>query len=384
MNWIEAFLTIGLAGICLGGVFHALLALIYVRQWANRSVPWVTGDLPAVTLLRPVKAGVPELRSKLSALAEALLAGDQLVIGVDGDSPDAAVADEVRAAFPERAIVVVRCGPVGFLNPKIAKLIQMEPSMHRELVVLSDSEAIIDAAWLDVFRRDWAASGADVLTCGYRFAKGASWPQILDATPVLASLWPGLLFVRRFGKVKFTLGACTGFRRADIAAVGGWAAFGEDLAEDNRIGAALAERGRTIELSRHVVTLESDELTWRDYWRHQRRVAVTYRVCAPLGFAGLALTQSVAAAILLITLSPMGADRRGIWLAWCVAIQMARWMFLRDLAVAVRFQPGRLFVAMVISSLVETVCWVLAWFSRRVWWAGKWWRVSREGKLRAN
>ena len=373
MNWLAVILC----GICLASVAHALLATIHARAWKEEKSP--EAESPPLTLLRPIKAGVPALAEKLAELARAMRAGDRLVLGVNDGSGDVEVAESVRAAFAEREIVVVLCRADAALNPKISKLLQMDAAAGGGHLVLSDSEARIDAAWLEAFRREWAASGAEVMTCGYRFTGGTSWAQSLDAAPTLLSLWPGLLFVRRFGRIAFTLGACTGLRRSDLASAGGWAAFADELAEDNRLGAALAKAGKTIRLSQQVAILESDPLTWRDYWRHQRRVAVTYRIGNPAGFFGMIFTRSVAACLALIALAPF---HPGLLLAWCAAIQIARWFFFRELAKAAGISRARLFSTMLVSDLVETLCWLLAWLSPRVWWAGKWWRISRDGKLR--
>ncbi len=384
MNWLAALLQAGLAAISLGAIFHAALAWKCAVGWKREKLPSESedADLPPLTLLRPIKTGVPELREKLANLACALRAGDRLVLGVNDGSPDVEIAESVRAEFSRREIVVVRCRDGAALNPKISKLLQMDSAAGGEHLVLSDAEARIDAAWLDAFRREWTASGADAMTCGYRFAGGATWLQALDAAPTLLSLWPGLLIVRRFARMNFTLGACTGLRRSDLANAGGWAAFEDDLAEDNRLGSALAKAGRTIRLSQQVTTLESDPLTWREYWRHQRRVAVTYRVCNPAGFGGMIFTRSVAPGIALIALPPIAPATRWIWLAFCIAVQFARWRIFRGVAKTIRFSLARFFCTMLVSDLVEGLCWLLAWFSPRVQWAGKWWRVSRGGKLR--
>ena len=365
-------------------MLHAMLALLYVREWQKEKLPDEIADRewPPLTLLRPIKAGVPVLREKMIGLADAMRAGDRLVLGVNGGSHEAEIADEVCALFPDREIAVVRCREGAALNPKISKLLQMDAAASGEHLLLSDSEAQIDAEWLHAFRREWAASGADAMTCGYRFTGTASWLQSLDAAPALFSLWPGLFFVRRFARMNFTLGACTALRRGDLAIVGGWAAFADELAEDNRLGAALVKAGRTIRLSQQVATLESDPMTWRDYWRHQRRVAVTYRICNPAGFAGTVFTHSVWAGILLVTLSPIEPERRLVWLLMFAAVQIQRWLCFRDVANAVGFARTRLFSTMLVSDAIETLCWVLAWISPRVWWAGKWRRISREGKLR--
>ncbi len=377
MNWCATILTV----FCAAGVLHAVLAAICVRQW--RSQKTSDAESPPLTLLRPIKAGVPALREKLVKLARAMRAGDRLVFGVNDASIEGEIADTVRAEFAERDIVVIRCRAGVALNPKISKLMQMESAVDGEHLVLSDSEARIDAAWLEAFRREWAASGADAMTCGYRFAGGTSWAQALDAAPTLFSLWPGLMFVRRFGRMNFTLGACTGLCRSDLANVGGWAAFADELAEDNRLGAALAKAGRTIRLSQQVATLESDPLTWREYWRHQRRVAVTYRICNPAGFAGMIFTHSVWVGILLLALPPLEPEWRWLWLVMWGGVQLTRALSFRDFAKAIAFPRTRLLSTMLASDAVETVCWFLAWISPTVWWSGKRWRISREGKLHA-
>ena len=381
MNTLETLVLALLLLLGLASIFYALLALFQVRRWLAEPAPSSSADVPPLTLLRPLKAGVPALRAKLDALVEAMRPGDQLVLGVDEGAAEAGVGAELRAAFPEREIIVVSCRASAALNPKISKLVQMTPHARHAHWVLSDSEALIDAAWLDAFRREWLASGAEALTAGYRFVNLATWPQRLDAAATLFELWPGLAMVRRFGRVNFTLGACTGLRRADVESVGGWAAFGDFLAEDNRLGAALAKAGRTIRLSAQVAVLDSDPLSWRDYWRHQRRVAVTYRVCDPAGFAGMLFSNGLVASVLLIALAPATENWAGLCVLFAAMIQFARWVWYRDLGKALRFPIAWLFPVMLAAGGVEIACWVAAWCDRRVWWAGRRWRVSRAGRL---
>lgn len=385
MSWPEVMIGMVLLAVVVCGFFYPAVALHFLAAgYREMGAPSARDDaLPPVTLLRPLKAGVPALRDKLDALVAALRPGDQLVLGVDAGADEERVGADVRTAFPEREIIVVACAAGAALNPKISKLIQMTPHARHGHWILSDSEALIDGAWLDAFRSEWLTSGADALTAGYRFINLATWPQRLDAAAALLVLWPGLAMVRRFGRVNFTLGACTGFRREDVKAVGGWAAFGDFLAEDNRLGAALAKAGRTIRLSMRVATLDSDPLTWRDYWRHQRRVAVTYRVCNPAGFAGMILTNDIVglgAWVLFAALAAKPVPIAGLML-FLVLLPLTRWRAFRRIGKALRFQFPQLFPVMLAASAVELACWCAAWGDRRVWWAGRRWQVSRDGRL---
>ncbi|MCE9611097.1 MAG: glycosyltransferase [Chthoniobacter sp.] len=381
MSW-PSVITGALA---VGSALYTWLAASHVRAWLAKAAPLESSprDLPPLTLLRPLKAGVPALRAKLDALIAAMHPGDQLILGADDGSVEMGVCSALRDSFPEREIVVVACRSGAALNPKISKLVQMTPHARHGHWLLSDSESLLDVAWLDAFRREWQTSGADVLTAGYRFVNLATWPQRLDASAALCGLWPGLAMVRRFGRVDFTLGAYTALRRADVEAVGGWAAFCDFLAEDNRLGAALAGTGRTIRLSAQVATLDADPLTWRDYWRHQRRVAVTYRACRPAGFAGMVFTNGLVASALLVALArvPSASVVAFHCVGFVMVIQLIRWWCFRALAKTLHFSIPWLLPVMLAASVVELACWIAAWFDRRVWWAGRRWRVSSTGRM---
>jgi ceramide glucosyltransferase len=368
--------------ICVGwamlAVGYSLIAGLVLAKWRNEDVP-ASGATPPVTLLRPIKRATPRLIETLDSLASAARADDQIVLGVDADGETARLCEEWRTQNSDREIAVIHCSSRAALNPKISKLIQMSPHARCEHWIVTDSEALLDAEFLAAFRAEWEASHADVLTAPYRFVKLETWPQRLDAAAVLLTLWPGLAVLRSRGGVRLTLGACTALRRGDLDSVGGWAAFGADLADDNRLGAALANAGCMVRLSAHIATLLGDALSWRDYWRHQRRVAVTYRVANPAGFAGAIVTLGILPALLALVLPYRLAPALAAMLAAWVCGQ--RWLAARNAARSGAFPIPLLAFVVPLASLVEAACWLLAWCSRRVWWAGKWWRVSRDGKL---
>ena len=365
--------------VCAWSTAYLWLGAVLVGRWL-REESSATETLPPVTLLRPLKAGVPDLRGKLEALAHAMRPGDQLVLGAAESSDELRECERLQREFLDCDIMPVPCRENAAVNPKISKLVQMESACRHGRLILSDSEAIIDRAWLDDFRHEWADHGADALTTAYRFAGAKSWPQRFDAVPTLVSLWPGLALLRRWGRVDFTLGACTGLRQRDLTAIGGWRALGDFLAEDRELGAALVAAGRTIRLARTVMTLDSDPLTWREWWRHQCRVAATYRACAPGGFAGMLLTHGSTAAVVLAA-APVSAAVRPWCLAGSAVFFFVRWLAARRLARTLDFPIPTLGLAMLVGGWIETIAWGLGWLPGRVWWSARWWRVAARGKL---
>ena len=318
-----------------------------------------------------MKPGIPELDAKLRALVQASRPDDQILLGAEIGSLEIAACIALRKNFSDREIIVVACEPDRAPNPKISKFLQMAAHARHALWLLTDSEAIVDSHFIEGFRNEWAADGADALTAGYRFTGLKNFRQLLDVSPALLTLWPGLMLA---GRIDFTLGACVGVRASDIRAIGGWEAVANELAEDQRLGALLVNAGKNIRLSRHVLTLDSDPLGWRDYLRHQHRGAVTYRAAAPARAIGLPMFHTSAFAALVPALHPPWWK----WAALIFAMRIAAAMIVsRQLKFRIPFLP----LTAAISATVETAMWIAAWFSRRVWWSGRWRRVSWRGRL---
>jgi ceramide glucosyltransferase len=177
------------------------------------------------------------------------------------------------------------------------------------------------------------------------------------------------------GRITFTLGACTGVKAEDIRAIGGWEALGSELAEDHRLGALLSAAGKTIRLSRHVLTLDSDPCGWSDLLRHQHRVAVTYRAATPAGSAGLPVLQTIGPATIAAALHPA-------WGKWVLLILIVRVLAAAMISRLLKFPLPVLPLTVMASALMETAMWAVAWFSRRVWWSGRWRAVGWRGGLR--
>lgn len=335
----------------------------------------VEDGTPPITWFRPIKAGVIALREKLEAFLLSIREDDQVILGLDPDSPDRAICESLAAAQGHR-VEIVDCVPGTAANPKISKLSQMTRVARHENWVVVDAEAIMDRTFAESFRNEWTVSGANVLTAGYRIEGTKTAPQRLDSMSVLLTLWPGLELVRMFGTMRFTLGACTAVRRSDLMDLGGWAVFGDSLAEDHQLGQRLTAGGRNVRLSYPVLSLDSDPMSWSQYWRHQVRVAATYRAATPAGAAGLIFTRGITAGIVLLFLHPGVESFILLLVAWGIRVALAV-RVSRRMGAPVPGLPWTVPCA----DVVETAAWVVGWFTNRVWWGGKWRPITWRGRL---
>ena len=357
-----------LAAAC-GVALHALSALrLHRHLHGSRSEG---SNFPPLTLWRALKGGVPDLAGKLDALALGSRTEDQILIGVEEGSAESNLGEEFCARHPHRDIAIVPCRPGAALNPKISKFIQMHGRAKHSHWMLTDAESVPDMDFIEKFRREWEVSGAQVLTAGYRFTNLRTIFQSLDAAPALLTLWPGLMLA---GRLNFTLGACTGVRAEDVHAIGGWAALSDELAEDHRLGSLLAEKGRTIRLSRNVLSLDGDPMGVREYLRHQHRVAVTYRAVNPMGAIGLPLLHATPLAWTAMAIVPH-------WWQWAASLIGLRFILAAVVARLLHFPLRKFPFAAVVAPVVETLIWLSAWIPCKVWWAGDWRRISWRGRM---
>jgi ceramide glucosyltransferase len=360
--------------LCLVGascVLH-LVAVTRLRRFLRRAE--TNGETgPPLTFWRALKAGIPDLAGKLDALVASSQPGDQILVGVDAGGAEVAICEAWRERHADRDIHVVPCEPRRAANPKISKFLQMQSHARHAHWLLTDSEALLTKEFVESFRHEWQASGADAMTAGYQFANSQSFPQVLDALPAAITLWPGLMLAPR---IAFTLGACTAIRAGDLESIGGWNSVSDILAEDHELGRRLTQTGKSIGLSRVTLRLDSDLLTFGEYLRHQHRVAVTYRSANPGGTLGLAILHGMPLGVLALVAHPP------LWTIALSLVLIRGLLAIVEARIAGEFKGRNALFALVVP-LIEGCFWLLAWLPLPVWWAGRWRRVSWSGRIAA-
>lgn len=287
---------------------YALAAAKLAAERRRRTLP--DAELPAISVLKPLKGVDDGLAENLAALACQDYPRFELVLGAeDPDDPALAVARRVAAEHPGVPMqVVAGAAPYG-LNPKVTNLVSLARRASHQHLLISDSNVRPGTGYL----RAMAASlaGAD--------GRG---PAALVSSVLAGSglaLRDGGVAERGAGAVcedlhlgTFVAGAVCGadrvgrpcvvgksmlFRRADLAAAGGWAAVADVLAEDYVLGRAFAAAGRRVALSAEVVPVIAGRRRLAEFLaRHLRWCQMRCRI-APVWYAGEALLNPVPPAL---------------------------------------------------------------------------------------
>jgi ceramide glucosyltransferase len=214
-------------------------------------------DLPAVTILKPLCGAEPGLYEDLRSFCRLDYPHYQLIFGLHHEAdPACSVARQLAAEYPTLPITVVVDSQLHGSNCKISNLINMLPHARHELLVMADSDALVEPDYLRVVTSPLRDSRIGLVTCIYR---GIPTPGIWSRIGAMyINEWyvPSILLAWLFGHEGYVSGQTICIRQKTLRALGGLQALSSHLADDHRLGTLVRALGLRIELSRYVVTVE--------------------------------------------------------------------------------------------------------------------------------
>lgn len=334
---------------------------------------------PPVTLLKPLKGCDAETVACLrSWLTQKYAGAVQVLFGVG--APDDPVCEVVRrliAEHPECDIELVLCPKQLGPNPKVSKLAQMEGLARHDILVVSDADVRAPPDLLSQLVVPLQDPGVGLVNCFYELAHPVTFGMRWEALGVNADFWSQVLQSQTLKPLDFALGAVMAAPRAQLAAVGGFNALVDDLADDFQLGHRLARHGARVTICPVVVECWSAPMTWREAWRHQLRWARTIRVCQPAAYFLSILNNG--------TLWPMlwalACSNPLVWAAavGCVLVRLGTALDLhRRLTRALDWNCLWLTP---VKDILQCTIWALAFLGNKVEWRGEQLRVLRGGKL---
>lgn len=369
-----SLLCLGLAGL---GSLYALAAAWCVRRFAKR-VPVVSGATPSVTVLKPLHGAEPGLYQALSSFCrQDYPAPVDLVLGVQSaQDPALDIARTVIAAHPERKVELVVDAAIHGANRKISNLVNMSGRIRHEVVVLADSDIVVEPDYLARVAAALGEPGVGLVTCLYRgLANAGSWSRLAAAAIDLHFL-PSVLVGVTAGLAQPCFGSTIALRRETLEAIGGFAAFNDQLADDYAIGAAVRRLGLRSTIPPMLVGHLCNEATFDDLWRHELRWARTIRLVDPAGFFGSGITHALPLAFL-------GAAAGGTWPAgWAMVAAALACRTVLQASVARLVPNGHIDISLLIRrDILSFLVFAASFFAARVRWRGFDYKVALGGSM---
>ncbi len=293
-----------------------------------------------ISILKPLKGTDPEMYESFRSHCVQDYPEYEIIFGVsDEDDPAVSLVRRLQAEFPQLGIQLVFCKKNLGNNTKVSNLAQMLPSARYEYLLVNDSDIRVPANYLRTISGELDRPGTGLVTCLYRGMASPTIGSRFESLGISTDFVPGVLTAWQLeGGLSFGLGSTLAFRRSDLAAIGGFEAVVDYLADDYELGNRIAKLGRKVELSQAVVETFLPAYSVADFLNHQLRWARTIRDSRPGGYFGLLFTFGFTWVVLLL-LTTGGA--RWAWLllgsvvaSRCVMAWLTGSRVLRDSQVA--------------------------------------------------
>jgi ceramide glucosyltransferase len=304
--FLQQAITAGLTGLAIVATAYQVAVLGLVRRFfANRGA--AQPSPAAVSLLKPLHGAEPHLTANLASFLTVAHDGPlQMVCGVNEPQDGAVGAVEALIAAHPASDIALSTGPrVRGANGKIGNLIAMLPLASHDILVLSDSDMVVDRDYLAQVLAALAQPGVGAVTCLYAGrGDGGFWSR-LGAAGISYSGMPNMVVGLATGLAQPCMGSTIALRRATLEAIGGFARFADTLADDHAIGVAVAQCGLRVAVPPMLLVHAGDERSLGELWRHHLRWAVTIRGVAGAGHWGSLVTHAVPLALIATLFQPL-------------------------------------------------------------------------------
>lgn len=381
MTMHSLFLDIGwfLAAIAVIGTFYALLSAVLVGRFMQETA--AAAACPAVTILKPLHQGEPDLARNLETFFTQDYAGPvQILFGVhDEADPAIEVVRALQAKYPGSDTAIVADTALYGANAKISNLINMLPAARHDTLVLSDSDIAVGPKWLAQVTTALARPGVGIVTCLYTGEPARDGHKLwssLAAMGMSYTFLPNAVLGTSLGLATPCFGSTIALKRQTLDEVGGFAAFADQLADDYEMGRAVRAAGYTLAIPAMGVGHTAAENSMAELVRHELRWTRTIRLVNPAGHLGSFVTHGFAFALMAALL----LDANAVSLAILVGSLGAR--LLLKARIDRRFGTnGGAWWLMPLRDLLSFAVFVASLFGETVHWRGTHFAVEPSGAM---
>lgn len=367
-----------LLAFAIAGAAYAVLTAVLTARLLRRPPDPLPDPLPAVTILKPLHGEEPGLEAALASfLSQDYAAPVQIVFGLHGPAdPAHAVLTRLKTRFPDRDIAVVSDPRLHGPNHKVSNLINMMTAARHDVLVLADSDIAVSPSYLGAVISSLSRPGVGTVSCLYCGTGLAGFWSRLAAMGVSYQFLPNAAVGIASGMAHPCFGSTIALTRRTLAAIGGFEAFADLLADDYEIGHAVRRIGMSIAYPPLTVIHGSAETSLVPLAAHELRWARTIRVIDPAGHWGSLVTHA-------LPLGLIGAGLVGFSPASYVVLAgvLAARLFLKariDHIVGSGAGPAWL---LPVRDVLSFGLFIASLFGNAVEWRGKRLRVGKSGAM---
>lgn len=269
------------------GCLYLALAIVIVFRF-KKSNAHRGASFEPVSILKPLYGDEPELAACLvSFCSQDYPAPVQIIFGLqDAKDPALAVARNIQAAFPRRAIEIKLDATSHGSNAKVSNLVNIAEGAKQDIFVIADSDICVRPNYLRNVVSELGRPGVGAVTLLYHGAATSPVWSKLSALAINAHFLPNVVAGMGLGLARPCFGSTIALRRETLDSIGGLKAFADRLADDYAIGEAVRSVGYKVSICSFSVAHVCHEESGWELLMHQIRWARTIKSIDLTGYIG--------------------------------------------------------------------------------------------------
>lgn len=366
-GWVLAALTV------LGCIYTVIAAILVGRYRAGPVLPF---DPLPVSVLKPLHGTEPRLYENLQSLVMQDYRGPvELIFGVaHGNDPALAIVERLQMTHPNADIRIIVDSTRHGSNAKMSNVANIAARARNPVIVLADSDVDWSADTLSRLGAALSVPGVGLASCLHVGRGDAGFWSLLGAMDISYRFLPSIVVGIATGLAQPALGPTLALRRDTLDAVGGFAAFGDVLADDYELGRAVRSLGLATVVPYFTIIHSGDERDFRSLMIHELRWTRTILGIDPWGFAGSIITHVTMLALLTMLL--LGIDALPLLLGAITC----RVLLAERVDAVTGVETGPLWL-LPLRDCLAFALFVATFFVDNVIWRGRRYSVAPDGRI---
>ena len=366
---------------CTGYLSLLLLASFRFRR---KQAPQIAADrFPPVTLLKPLYGDEPNLRANIASFFDQEYPTFEIIFGARSLSdPALAVVEQVRKDYPFVPVKIVLSGEPTAANAKVCSMQKMYDTARYDHLVISDSDVQVTPGYIREVVVDLLDSEVGMTTCLYRGATSGSFWSRLEALGMSVEMTSGVLVSDLLEGMQFALGPTMAIKRETLDGIGGFEPLAIYCADDYVLGQRVAQSGRRVVLSKHVIDHVVVNRSLASSLLHQIRWMKSTRFSRPAGHAASVLSFAMPFGLLgLVASIAMGRPMLGVALLAAAMVNRVLMALAAGWAVVNDREALRFCWLYPLRDLMGFGFWVCSFFGNSIVWRGQRYRLQLDGQM---
>ncbi|MEJ0090492.1 MAG: glycosyltransferase [Limisphaerales bacterium] len=376
--WYAVTALVGL--LVLMGLVSITLGLFATRRhFANKNLPPLPEPAPKVSILKPVEGIGPNTYEAFASFCRLDYPGEvEIIIGtIRQHDPVVAIAERLRATFPERKIQLVFAELQG-TNRKTSIMEAMWQQATGQFLFFSDADVAAPKNYLQQLVPRLAQPGVGCLTCLPRGIEARTLGGKIIALHYGFNFLPQWMLAQHTTGIHWAIGHTMAVPRAVLDKVGGFKNFLNHLADDYELGNRASKLGLRVIVPPLLLDCVVPAETFGEAFTRMQRWKRTIRRSRGAQFLGVIITYPVFWALFFTLLHPCN------WWSWSAfaAVVLIRWLLAAGLQPVVKMPDwSRAWWLLPIMDIVEGITFFGAYFGNTIVWAGRRYKLLHDGTL---